>query len=233
MAFDASVPRFVSYVRVSTQRQGRSGLGLDAQRKACADHVAACGGEIVREFREVESGTNNERPQLAKALAACRVHGAKLLVATMSRLGRNVAFVSSLLESRVEFVFADFPTADKTMLQTLAVFAEYEARAVSTRTKAALAAAKRKGVRLGGPIALTAEARLCGSKVGSAKNRTLAVERARDLMPEIEDVRAAGNVTLAAVADALNARNVPTPGKVGKWHAATVARVEEYASHPA
>ncbi len=144
-------PRFVAYYRVSTDKQGRSGLGLEAQRAAVAVHIASALGAVAAEFVEVESGRRKDRPQLAAALAAARVHRAILVIAKLDRLARNVHFVSGLMESGVEFVAADLPTVNRLTVHILAAVAEEEARMISARTKAALAAAKARGVRLGNP----------------------------------------------------------------------------------
>ena len=141
----------VAYYRVSTEKQGRSGLGLDAQRSAVARHIAQRGGCLASEFVEVESGRKKDRPQLAAALAAARAHRAVLVIAKLDRLARNVHFVSGLMESGVEFVAADMPTVNRLTVHILAAVAEEEARMISARTKAALAAAKARGVRLGNP----------------------------------------------------------------------------------
>lgn len=120
---------FIAYYRVSTKRQGRSGLGLEAQREAVAGHLAAHPGRLVKEFTEVEHGTRrgNGRPQLAAALPACRVHGATLIIAKLDRLARNVAFTSNLMESGVEFTAVDFPQANRLTIHILAAIAEHEA----------------------------------------------------------------------------------------------------------
>src|SRR5580704_1939364 len=141
---------FVAYYRVSTERQGRSELGLEAQQKAVRDHLNGGNWGIVAEFTEVESGKRSDRPQLAAALAACRLRGAKLIIAKLDRLARNVHFVSGLMESGVDFVAADFPQANRLTVHILAAVAEHEAKMISERTKVALAAAKRRGVKLGG-----------------------------------------------------------------------------------
>src|SRR5215213_4230202 len=141
--------RWVVYLRVSTDRQGRSGLGLEARRVAVASYLAGH-GRIVAEVLEVESGRRNDRPELERALALCRAHRATLLVAKLDRLARNVAFVSRLMESGVEFMAADFPQANRLTIHILAAVAEHEARMISDRTRAALAAAKVRGVVLGG-----------------------------------------------------------------------------------
>ena len=141
--------KYVAYYRVSTDRQGQSGLGLDAQRAAVAKHIAAA--ELVAEFTEVESGRKNDREQLAAALATAKKAKATLVIAKLDRLARNVHFISGLLESGVPFVCADMPEADRTFLQMMAVFAEWEARKISERTKSALAQVKAQGRTLGCP----------------------------------------------------------------------------------
>ena len=145
--------RFIAYYRVSTQQQGRSGLGLEAQRQAVASHLAGNGGDLVCDFTEVETGKGSNaldrRPQLRAALDACRKHKATLLIAKLDRLARNVHFVSGLIESGTDFVAADMPNANKVMLQMHAVMSEWERDQISARTKAALAQAKARGVVLG------------------------------------------------------------------------------------
>jgi DNA invertase Pin-like site-specific DNA recombinase len=215
--------RFVAYYRVSTQRQGRSGLGLDAQRKAVADHLNGGDWRIVAEFTEVESGKRADRPKLAEALKTCRVLGATLIIAKLDRLARNVHFVSGLMESGVEFTAVDFPQANRLTVHILAAVAEYEARAISDRTRAALAAAKARGVRLGGDrgARLTTEARRVGAKAVAER----ANARAVDLAPIVAELRAAGVTSLRAIAGALSDRGIRTPRGVGRWHAGTVAQL--------
>lgn len=144
-----SSPSFVAYYRVSTDRQGRSGLGLDAQRRAVSEYLGASGLQPVSEFTEVESGRRADRPELAKALAACRRHGARLVIAKLDRLARNVAFVSGLMEADVDFVACDMPHANRLTIHILAAVAEHEREMISARTKAALAAARARGTLLG------------------------------------------------------------------------------------
>ncbi|MEZ5584447.1 MAG: recombinase family protein [Candidatus Competibacteraceae bacterium] len=138
-------PRFIAYYRVSTDRQGRSGLGLEAQQQAVAAFVAQRGGVLTENFIEIESGRKNNRPQLAAALSACRQHRATLVIAKLDRLARNVYFISGLLESGVDFVAVDMPEADKLTIHILAAVAEHEREMISQRTKAALQAAKARG----------------------------------------------------------------------------------------
>jgi DNA invertase Pin-like site-specific DNA recombinase len=147
--------QFISYYRVSTDRQGASGLGLDAQRAAVLAHVG--GGQLVAEYTEIESGRKHtNRPQLLSALAECRKRRATLVIAKLDRLGRNVAFIAALMDSQTDFVACDNPHANRLMLHMLAAFAEHEREQISQRTKAALAAAKARGVKLGNPKALEA-----------------------------------------------------------------------------
>jgi DNA invertase Pin-like site-specific DNA recombinase len=143
--------RFVAYYRVSTDRQGRSGLGLEAQQKAVMDYLNGGAWELVGEFIEVESGKRSDRPELARAIDACRKHKARLVIAKLDRLSRNLAFVATLMESGVEFLAVDNPHANKLTIHILAAVAEHEREAISERTKAALAAAKARGKRLGAP----------------------------------------------------------------------------------
>jgi DNA invertase Pin-like site-specific DNA recombinase len=218
--------RFVAYYRVSTARQGRSGLGLEAQQRAVHDHLNGGNWRIVSEHTEVESGKRaDNRPKLAEALAACRVHGAKLIIAKLDRLARNVAFVSNLMESGVDFEAVDFPQANRLTIHILAAVAEHEARVISERTKAALAAAKRRGVKLGGVHSghkpFTAKARAMGPKARAANAR----RRAADMQPIIAELQAAGFQSLNAIAAELNARSIPTMSGAGHWQATSVARL--------
>jgi DNA invertase Pin-like site-specific DNA recombinase len=217
--------KFVAYYRVSTQRQGRSGLGLEAQRSAVRDHLNEGTWRVVAEFTEVESGKRKDRPKLAEALAACRVHGAKLVIAKLDRLARNVAFVSNLMEAGVDFEAIDFPQANRLTIHILAAVAEHEARVISERTRAALAAAKRRGVVLGGirdgHRPFTARVRAMGVKARAANVQ----RRAADLQPIVAELRAAGFRSLNAIAMELNARAIPTVSGSGQWQATSVARL--------
>jgi DNA invertase Pin-like site-specific DNA recombinase len=215
--------KFIAYYRVSTQRQGRSGLGLDAQRKAVRDHLNGGDWRIVAEFTEIESGKRSDRPKLAEALKACRVLGATLIIAKLDRLARNVHFVSGLMESGVDFTAVDFPQANRLTVHILAAVAEHEAKMISERTKAALAAAKARGVRLGGDrgARLTAEARQAGCKAVTAR----ANARAADLAPIIRELEAIGARSLRAIAAGLNERGVRTPRGIGEWKAGTVSQL--------
>jgi len=219
-----STPRFVAYYRVSTDKQGRSGLGLEAQRAAVQAHVAGAHGAVAAEFVEVESGRKKDRPQLAAALVAARAHRAILVIAKLDRLARNVHFVSGLMESGVEFVAADMPTVNRLTVHILAAVAEEEARMISARTKAALAAAKARGIRLGNPgLVAGSAAQACAA---NAVKTGRAQARAAGVRPFIEQARQAGAITLQQFADALAARGVPTPsGRSLRWHPVQVARI--------
>jgi DNA invertase Pin-like site-specific DNA recombinase len=168
--------RWVSYLRVSTGRQGRSGLGLEAQRKAVDDFLNGGAGEVVKEFVEVESGKKSDRPILAETIKACRLYGAKLVIAKIDRLSRDAHFLLGLEKTGIDFVAADMPNANRLTVGIMAMIAEEERRMISRRTKDALAAAKRRGVKLGGYRAaskLTAKAR----KAGQQANARIAAER--------------------------------------------------------
>jgi len=200
--------KFIVYYRVSTQRQGQSGLGIEAQKHACAHY------DIVAEYTEVESGKKANRPELAKALAHAKKIGATLLIAKLDRLARNVHFITGLLEAGVPITCADMPEADRTFLQMAAVFAEWEGRRISERTKAALAAAKRRGVKLGSPNPAK------GGSVTGAQRASATAQVAPQAMPIINALRKAGQ-SLRAIASALNDAQIPT-AMGGQWHASSV-----------
>jgi DNA invertase Pin-like site-specific DNA recombinase len=210
--------KLVAYVRVSTDKQGRSGLGLEAQEAAVEKFAKARGGEIVARFVEVESGKRHDRPELASALAACRKHKAILVIAKLDRLARNVAFIANLMEAGADFVAVDMPSATRLTIHILAAVAEHEREMISARTKAALQARKARGGRLGAPDPTI------GGAVGAARVKARAAVHADNVMPVIDSVRSAGVDTLAGIADALNARGIKS-ARGGAWHPATVARV--------
>ena len=209
--------KFIVYYRVSTDKQGKSALGLDAQKAAVADRLNGGRWQIIEEFIETESGKRASRPQLDAALAACKKHKAKLVVAKLDRLSRNVGFIHKLLGSGVEVLFADLPELNgamgKFMLITMANVAELEAGLVSERTKAALKAAKARGVKLGRH----------GAEVLAPKYREEARQRAKALKPIITELKGEG-LSLAGMAAALNKRKVPTP-RGGKWDHSSVGNV--------
>ena len=204
--------QFVAYYRVSTDRQGRSGLGLDAQREAVQRYLASVGGQLVAEHTEIETGKRNDRPELAKALAVCRKRrGAKLAIAKLDRLSRNVAFIATMMDSNVEFVACDNPHATRLTLHILAAVAEHEREMISIRTKAALAAAKAQGKALG----------RYGADTLAPANKAAAQARAEELRPILTVL--AGKSTRAIAAE-LTARGIPTP-RGGRWQAQSVANV--------
>ncbi len=210
--------KFVAYYRVSTDRQGQSGLGLDAQRAAVAKHIGAA--ELVAEFTEVESGRKNDREQLAAALATAKRTKSMLVIAKLDRLARNVHFISGLLESNVPFVCADMPEADRTFLQMMAVFAEWEARKISERTKAALAQVKAQGRTLGCP---TPE---IGSAAGIARIQAKADAYAQRVGPVVRDImNRCGANTLRDIAAELTMRGIETPRGNTDWRASQVSNL--------
>jgi DNA invertase Pin-like site-specific DNA recombinase len=212
--------RFVAYYRVSTQQQGRSGLGLEAQRAAVEAFVVGGDWERVAEFCEVETGKGadalSRRPQLLAALAACRASGATLVIAKLDRLARNVHFVTGLLEAGCDFVAADIPGANKVMIQMYSVMAEFERDQISARTRAALAAAKARGVKLG----VTGKANL---RQNIAARRAAATAFARRHQAVIEALRAQG-LSQRAIVSELNGMNLTAP-RGGTWTLQQLQRV--------
>jgi DNA invertase Pin-like site-specific DNA recombinase len=208
----------VTYFRVSTQQQGASGLGLDAQREAVRRYLA--GREPIGEFTEVESGKRKDRPQLGAAIELCRKTGATLIIAKLDRLARNVAFLSTLMESGLDFTAVDLPEADRLTIHLLAAVAEHEARLISQRTKAALAQAKLRGKRLGNPRAAES------SHLGGAGRAKVADAFALSAMPAISRVRSSGITAPRLIAEELNAwAVVPPSGKrTGGWSASSVRK---------
>lgn len=205
--------RFVAYYRVSTAKQGQSGLGLEAQKAAVEKFLNGGNWKVIGEFVEVESGKRKNRPQLNAALALCKKQKATLVIAKLDRLARNLHFISGLMESRIEFLAVDNPTANRLTVQILAAVAEDEARAISARTKAALASAKARGVILGKH----------GANLGRA-NHKKAMKSAHDLKATLETLKAEGITTVREIAAALNARSIETPqGK--QWHSTSVHRL--------
>jgi len=222
-----TVKKFVAYYRVSTRKQGASGLGLEAQRAAVEGYLNGGSWKIVAEFTEIESGRRSDRPALEEALAAARVHQAPLVVAKVDRLTRSVAFLSKLLEAGVDVRFADLPSIEgptgRFMLQQMASVAELEAGLISSRTKAALAAAKARGKRLGGHrgIKLSEQSQAAGRSVQADR----AKQRAADLAPVLSRLSSKGITSASAMARALTERGIPTARGGTKWTALQVLRV--------
>ena len=213
----------VAYVRVSTNQQGRSGLGIEAQREALSRFAQSEGLDLAAEFVEVETGKGSDaldrRPQLAAALAKARALRCPVAVSKLDRLSRDVHFISGLMTHRVPFVVADLgPDVDPFVLHLFAALAEKERALISGRTKSALAAAKAKGVKLGNPRIEAARSRAIASLQAEADRA------ASNVLPIIAEIRSSGATTLRAVAEALNARGVPTP-RGGRWHATSVRNV--------
>lgn len=225
---------FVAYLRVSTFRQGRSGLGLEAQEVAIQAFLGPADRLLEPPYVEVESGKNADRPKLREALTRCRKTGATLLIAKLDRLARSVRFISALMEEGVPFVACDMPSATPFMLHVYAAVGEEEARAISRRTKAALAAAKARGVKLGGDRGYrptTPPDQAAGTKAAAEARSRAADHAAHRLAGAIEDVRAAcgGAASLHAIAQGLTERGIPTP-RGGAWTATAVRRVLARAS---
>lgn len=214
--------RFIAYYRVSTARQGTSGLGLEAQKKAVKDYLGGGAGGLVGEFLEIESGRRSDRPQLGAALQACRQHQATLVIAKLDRLARDAHFLLGLEKAGVDFVACDMPSANRLTLGILALVAEEEAWAISARTKAALAAAKARGTVLGTPANLTNIE--LGIRHSAEVRRATARSRAGDLQPLIQELRETGVTTASALARELSARSIPAP-RGGSWRAVQVLRL--------
>ena len=214
--------KVVSYLRVSTRKQGQSGLGLDAQRQAIEAYAAQRGATILETFTEVESGRNNARPELARAMHLAKVTGATLLIAKLDRLSRNAAFLLTLRDSGVRFVAADMPDANELTVGIMALVAQQEREAISRRTKEALRAAKSRGVRLGNPNG-AAPLRRAQKGNGAALEaiRVVADRHAENLRAVLAELSAQGVRSLGAVAQALNDRGILTP-RGGRWHKSSV-----------
>jgi DNA invertase Pin-like site-specific DNA recombinase len=218
----ASKPKYVAYLRVSTDKQGRSGLGLEAQREAVQQFVSSRNGVIIApEFIEVESGKVNARPQLQQAMTRCRMTGATLLVAKLDRLSRNAAFLLTLRDSGVQFVAADMPDANTLTITVMAGLAQHEREVISQRTKVALQAAKARGVKLGGHKANAPDIRQF--KAASVKaQQAIADERVELVADELRKLQQAG-LSLHGIARQLNEQGIVAP-RGGSWSATTVMR---------
>lgn len=226
-------PVVIVYLRVSTARQGSSGLGLEAQRAAVQAYAAAGGHRIAAEYVEVESGKRDDRPQLAAALAAAKLHRATLVIAKLDRLARNVRFIAGIMDSGADFIACDMPHANRLTLHLMAAMAEHEAAAISERTKAALAAAKARGVQLGNPNGAAALRAGCrdAAAASAAGRRRAATERAHGVAPMLRELRAAGLTGARELAKELNRRGVPAPGG-GVWYPQSVRRADAWAAGP-
>jgi DNA invertase Pin-like site-specific DNA recombinase len=232
-------PKFVIYFRVSTQKQGRSGLGLEAQQAAVEQYLAAHNGHVVDTFKETESGKRADRPYLAQALLRCRQTKATLLVAKLERLSRNVAFLMTLRDAGVKFQALDIPEANTLTLTVMAAMAQHEREMIAKRTREALAARKARGLPLGTPAVREARerdgrppvslarfqaAQPTASAAGIAANAARADAQAQDIAPMIEEARRTGAVSLRAIAAHLNEAGATT-ARGSTWTAAAVQRV--------
>lgn len=242
-----TVDRFVSYLRVSTEMQGRSGLGLEAQRHSVASFLNGRQRSVFAEFVEIESGSRNDRPELQKALALCRLQNATLVIAKLDRLSRDAHFLLGLQKAGTRFVAADMPEANEMVVGIMAVIAQAEREMISKRTREALAAkrvyyaglseaqraalrASGKATQLGNPAHLSRHE--VGRALGRARQQVIANNRAADLAPIISDIRAAGASSLRKIAAGLNERGIPAPrgGVWGPSHVQlVVARIERCA----
>lgn len=226
--------RFVAYYRVSTQKQGASGLGLDAQRRAVADYLGATSGELVGELEEIESGKRDDRPELAKAMELCHLTGARLLIAKLDRLSRDVHFLTGLKKQGVHFVACDMPEANELTVNIMAAVAEQERQAISERTRAALGSIKarladggthvsrRSGKplkRLGNPQGLS----VSRPDLGAQATREAADRHAQKVGGVVQRLKAEG-LSLAAVALRLEEMGARTP-RGGAWTAMAVKRI--------
>lgn len=217
--------KFISYLRVSTAKQGSNGLGIEAQRKAITEYLNGGNWKLLKEFVEVESGKrDNNRPQLLAALNACKRTKATLLIAKLDRLSRNVAFIANLMDSKVEFVAVDFPTANRLTVHILAAMAEYEREMISRRTKDALRAAKERGVKLGSPAGLSPEAIKNGVEKAKAARVKKADEYAARISGIVWEYRDAG-MSLNGIARRLKEDGELTPFGKDSWTPTTVRNI--------
>jgi DNA invertase Pin-like site-specific DNA recombinase len=219
--------KFIAYVRVSTARQGKSGLELEAQRAAVIGLLQTNGGRLLEEFTEVESGKRSDRPELQRAIRQVKVSGARLIIAKLDRLSRNPAFLLALRDSGVRFVAADLPTADETVVGIMAVIAPREREMIAQRTMDALAVARKRlaaeGRRLGNPNGTAALRRANkGNSAAIAEVSRLAVSRAENYRDTLADIEPSSTLTLRAIPAELNRREIEAP-RGGLWHPGSVA----------
>ena len=219
----------VTYLRVSTARQGKSGLGLEAQQKSVADYLSTGKWDLLEEFVEVESGKNSRRPKLLEAIELCKASGAKLLVAKLDRLARDAAFLMNLKDAGIDFVCADMPEANRLTIGIMALVAEQEREAISKRTKEALAAAKAMGVQLGA----YRDGVYVGGKGNADTARNASEARtakfranAEDKLPLLKRYDPDGTLSLRAIADIFNRYGIPTVSGRGQWSANSVRRLK-------
>lgn len=217
--------RVVCYQRVSTLRQGASGLGLEAQTSACAAYAASMSASIIATFTEIETGKLNTRPELINALHLAKVTGATLVIAKLDRLSRNAAFLITLQDAGVKFVAADLPQANNLTIGVMALVAQQEAEAISKRTKEALQAAKRRGKVLGNPNGAAALLKAAkGNTAALSVIKTKADLHAANLQPVIDSLKSEGIISLGGIAKAFNERGMLTP-RGGIWHKTSVSNL--------
>lgn len=217
--------KYVAYYRVSTQKQGRSGLGLEAQQEMVKNFIRQNGGQIVAEYQEVESGKDDERPQFIKAMRHAHVVGGKLLVGKLDRLSRDLHFITSLQKSHVDFIVADMPNCDSFTINIYGALAQREREMISERTKAGLAAAKARGIKLGKPENLTPEISSIGRELGRQQQVANADRFAALVRPRIEELQNEG-LSLRAIACKLDSEHFKT-ARGGKWTASSVRNIQE------
>ena len=210
--------KFIAYFRVSTDKQGKSGLGLQAQREAVLIYLNGGRWTLIDEFTEIESGKRNDRTELRKALAACNKHKAKLVIAKLDRLSRNLAFIATLMDSGVEFIAVDNPHANKLTVHILAAVAQHEREVISARTSAALKVAKARGKQLGNPKLSQAR------RQAVAANKEIADRYTANVLPVIREIQRCGVESLRGVARALAARGIPT-ARGGTWTPVQVSAI--------
>lgn len=218
------VMRTINYYRVSTAKQGRSGLGLDAQRAAIESFCASRGCKPLGEYTEQESGKRDDRPELTKALHHAKVTGATLLIAKLDRLSRNLAFLATLQDAGTKFVAADMPEANELTIHIMAVMAQAERKAISKRTKEALAAAKARGTKLGNPNGAKAFGAYKGNEAAVIAIKAKSAAFAADILPVVEAIKGEGHSSLRAIAKELNLRGIVT-ARGGKWGPQSVSDV--------
>lgn len=209
--------KYVSYIRVSTAKQGISGLGLEAQKETIASYLNGGKWTLLAEFTEIESGKVDTRPELIKALNHCKLTGATLLVAKLDRLSRDIAFIVNLEKAGVDFTVCDFPTANKFTIHIFAALAQYERELISQRTTAALSAKKARGEKLGSPQNLTPAAMTKGVKLASVARIGKADRFALAVAPTVRECQEQG-MSIYRIAKHLNDNHILTAtGKAGTW----------------
>ena len=218
------IKKYVSYTRVSTRKQGDSGLGLESQRETIQSFINGSGCNLLKEFTEVESGANNNRPELAKALIQCQLTGATLLVAKLDRLIRDIHFITSLEKTNIDFIVCDFPFANKFTINVFAALAQYERELISQRTTTALAAKKARGAILGKPENLTLAAAAAGRLIGQSARIATANQFAAKVKPIILELQSCG-MSLNGIASKLNSDHIRTVSGKSTWTATAVRNV--------